>query len=47
MRKPVSIVAAVLVCALGGNAVAQERGKLTPLPDELPPSPEARPNGMD
>jgi len=32
----------VVVCLLGGNAIAQEPGKLTPLPDKLPSSVEAR-----
>ena len=32
----------VVVCLLGGNAIAQEPGKLNPLPDQLPPSVEAR-----
>ena len=32
----------VAACLLGGNAIAQEPGKLTPLPDKLPPSVEAR-----
>jgi hypothetical protein len=35
------LIAAVLVC-LGGKAIAQEPGKLAPLPDKLPPSVEAR-----
>ena len=35
-------IAAVFVCALGANARTQEAGKLTPLPDKLPPSLEAR-----
>jgi hypothetical protein len=32
----------ILVGLLGGNALAQEPGKLVPLPDRLPPSVEAR-----
>ena len=32
----------VVGCFLGGNAIAQEPGKLPPLPDKLPPSVEAR-----
>ena len=37
-----NLIAALLVYALGENALAQEPGKLTPLPDGLPPSVEAR-----
>src|SRR5215471_11821395 len=32
----------IVVGLLGGNALAQEPGKLVPLPDRLPPSVEAR-----
>src|SRR5215510_2515131 len=32
----------IVVCLFAGNAIAQELGKLTTLPDKLPPSVEAR-----
>jgi hypothetical protein len=37
-----NLIAALLVYALGGHALAQKPGKLAPLPDKLPPSVEAR-----
>ena len=37
-----NFITVVAACLLGGNANAQEPGKLTPLPDKLPPSVEAR-----
>ena len=40
------LIAAVLVC-LGGKAIAQESGKLAPLPDTLPSSVEARVGHVD
>src|SRR5262245_8511764 len=40
------LMAAVLVC-LGGSAIAQEPGKLAPLPDKLPSSVEARVGHVD
>src|SRR5215470_17312731 len=42
-----SLIAAVLVCVIGGRAMAQEPGKLAPLPDTLPPSVEARVGKVD
>ena len=42
-----NIIAAVLVYAVGGNGLAQEPGKLAPLPDKLPPSVEARVGKVD
>ena len=42
-----NLIAAVLVYALGRNALAQEPGKLAPLPDKLPPSVEARVGKID
>src|SRR5262245_53559067 len=39
-------IAAVLTCMLGGTVIA-EPGKLTPLPDKLPPSVEARMGKVD
>ncbi len=40
-------IAAVLTCTLGGSAMAQEPGKLAPLPHTLPPSVEARVGKVD
>jgi hypothetical protein len=37
-----NLTAFIIVGLLGGNALAQEPGKLVPLPDRLPPSVEAR-----
>ncbi|RDJ14373.1 hypothetical protein B5K06_05605 [Rhizobium grahamii] len=37
-----NVIAFILVAFLGGNALAEEPGKLAPLPDKLPPSLEAR-----
>jgi hypothetical protein len=36
------LITALLVYALRGHSLAQEPGKLAPLPDTLPPSVEAR-----
>jgi hypothetical protein len=40
--RALDLIAALLVYALGGHALAQEPGKLAPLPNTLPPSVEAR-----
>ena len=45
--RPQNLIGAVLVCALGGKAMAQEPGKLTPLSDTLPPRLEARVGTID
>jgi len=37
-----NLIASVLLCVLGGNGLAQEPGKLAPLPNTLPPGVEAR-----
>src|SRR5262245_40910145 len=37
----------VVACLLGGNAFAQEPGKLAPLPNKLPPSVEQRVGTVD
>src|SRR5262245_48433104 len=42
-----NLIAAVLIYALGGNALAQQPGTLAPLPDILPPSVEARVGKVD
>ena len=49
MNAPDSIIAAALALAtlLGGSALAEELGKLAPLPDQLPPSVEARVGGVE
>jgi hypothetical protein len=45
--RPQNLIGAALACALGGHALAQEPGKLAPLPDTLPPSVEARVGHVD
>ncbi|MCZ6652024.1 MAG: DUF1254 domain-containing protein [Planctomycetota bacterium] len=40
-------LAAALACGLAANAMAQEPGRLVPLPDKLPPSVEARVGKVD
>ena len=45
-RQLTNMVTTVLVCMIG-SALAQEPGKLAPLPDKLPPSVEARVGAVD